>query len=70
MTSINNNVQVDNLVPLTFSLLLAVVVALLYKPARNNIGVTREKPKPISWLATASSLTLGTSLFLFQLFMW
>jgi hypothetical protein len=61
---------VENFVPMVFSLLLAVFVVLLYKPTSENTQVAIEKPKPISWSVTAYSLTLGISLFLFQLFMW
>jgi len=59
---------VENLVPLIFSLLLAAFVVLLYKPT-GEITHT-EKFKPVARSVTAFSLTLGISLFLFQLFMW
>ena len=61
---------VENLVPLIFSLLLAVFVVVLYKPTNENAHAVKEKPRPVTWSVTASSLTLGISLFLFQLAMW
>jgi len=59
---------VENLVPLIFSLLLAVFVVLVYKPTSESTYA--EKLKPVTWSVTASSMTLGISLFLFQMFMW
>jgi len=59
---------VENLVPLVFSLPLAVFVVLLYRPTGENSQA--EKFKPVGWSVTAFSLTLGISLFLVQLFMW
>jgi len=61
---------VENLVPLIFSLLLAVIVVLLYKPMSGSAHSAQEKLNPVTWSITATSLTLGISLFLFQLFMW
>jgi len=58
---------VENLVPLIFSLLLAVFVVILYKPVSERTQVEKEKPKPVTWSATASSLALGISMFLFQI---
>jgi hypothetical protein len=57
----------ENLVPLIISLLLAVFVVLLYKPTSESAHATKQKIKPVSWLVTASSLTLGISMFLFQI---
>jgi len=61
---------VENLVPIIFSLLLAVFVVLLYKPMSESTYVEKEKSKPVTWSVTATSLTLGISLFLIQSFMW
>ena len=61
---------VENLVPLIFSLLLAVFVVLLYKPTSESAHAAKEKPKPVTWSIVASSLVLGTSLFLFQSLFW
>jgi len=61
---------VENYVPLIFSLLLAVFVALLYKPTGHAADTEAKKPKPITWSVTASSMMLGIGLFLFQLFQW
>jgi len=60
----------ENLVPLIFSLLLAIFVALSYKPTSISTHTEKKKLQPITWSVTASSLALGTSLFLFQLFVW
>jgi len=59
---------VENLVPMIFSLLLAVFVVLIYKPTSESAYA--EKLKSVTWKVTASSLVLGISLFLFQLLMW
>jgi len=61
---------VENLIPMIFSLLLAVFVVLLYKPMNERTYAEKEKTKPVTWLVTASSLVVGISLFVFQLFMW
>ena len=61
---------VENLVPLIFSLLLAVFVLLLFKPTSVSIYAEKEEPRLVTWSITASSLTLGISLFLLQLFLW
>jgi len=61
---------VENLVPLTFSLLLAIFVVLFYKPTSEGAFAKKEEPAPVTWLVTTSSLTLGFSLFVFQLFAW
>ena len=58
---------VENLVPLIFSLLLAVFVARLYKPTENDTDTAANKPKPITWSVSISALALGLSLFLFQI---
>lgn len=60
----------ENLVPLIFSLLLAIFVVLLYKPTSESTHAVKEKPKPVTWSVTFSSLTFGISMFLLQLFMW
>jgi len=58
---------VENLVPMIFSLLLAVFVVLLYKPMSERTYTEKEKSRPVTWPATVSSLTLGISMFLFQI---
>jgi len=58
---------VENLVPMIFSLMLAVFVVLLYKPTSESIHAVKEKTYPVSWSVTASSLTLGIGMFLFQI---
>jgi len=58
---------VENLVPLIFSLLLALFVVLLYKPMSERTHVEKEKSRPVTWSVTASSLALGISMFLFQI---
>jgi len=58
---------VENLVPLIFSLLLALFVVLLYKSVSERTQTEKEKPSPVTWLVTASSLALGISMFLFQI---
>lgn len=58
----------ENPIPLIFSLLLAIFVELSYKPISGNMLAVKEKTKPITWSVTASSLVLGLSLFVFQLF--
>jgi hypothetical protein len=60
----------ENLVPLIFSLLLAVSVVILYKPMSESTPAEKEKPKPVTWSVTAFSLALGLSLFVFQFFVW
>jgi len=59
---------VENLVPMIFSLLLAVFVVLVYKPKSESTHVEKEKPKPVKLSVVTSSLVLGLSLFLFQMF--
>jgi len=61
---------VENLVPVIYSLLLAIFFVLVCKPASESINAVKEKPKPVSWSVTASSLILGISLFVIQAFMW
>jgi Ca2+/Na+ antiporter len=60
----------ENLVPLIFSLLLAVFVVLSYKPSSKGTHAANNKSKPVTWLITAFSLALGLSLFVFQMFVW
>jgi len=59
---------VENLVPLIFSLLLAVFVVLVYKPISKSTHAIKEKSKPVPWSVVTFSLMLGLNLFLFQLF--
>jgi len=57
----------ENLIPMIFSLLLATFVVLLYKPVRESTHSVKEKPRPVTWSVTASSLALGISMLLFQI---
>jgi len=61
---------VENLVPLIFSLLLAVFVALSYKPVSDNAGGAGTKTKTVAWSAVPLALALGAGMFLFQFFAW
>jgi hypothetical protein len=58
----------ENTVPLVFSILLAAIVASLYKPL-NAIQSRMSKTKlaPVTWPATILSITLGAGMILFQL---
>ena len=58
---------VENLVPLIFSLLLAVFVALSYKPASGNTGGAGIKTESVAWSTVTLALTLGLGMFLIQL---
>jgi len=58
---------VENLVPLIFSLLLAVFVALSYKPASGSAGGAGTKTETVAWSAVTLALTLGLGMFLIQL---
>ncbi len=57
----------ENLVPLIFSLLLAVIVALIDKPvsdySKREFSLTTV---PVTWPLSAWALALGTIIFLFQ----
>lgn len=55
---------VENLVPLIFSLLLAVFVVLSYKPASGNTGGAGIKTESVAWSADTLALTLGLGMFL------
>lgn len=59
----------ENLIPLVFSLLLAVIVVALYQPvAAIRREITSLEPAPLSWSAIALAIILGMSVFLFQVF--
>lgn len=58
----------ENLIPLVFSLLLVVIVVLLHMPLTSFMNTMRiTQHNPITWPAVALALTLGTSMFVFQI---
>lgn len=61
---------VENLVPLIFSLLLAIFVVFSYKPASENASEAGTKTGRVAWTAVTMALTLGTGMFLFQFIAW
>ena len=60
--------MMENLIPLVFSLLLAVGVVLLHIPLTSFVKpMLITQHNPVTWPVVALALTLGTSLFLFQI---
>lgn len=56
----------ENLVPLIFSLLLAVIVVALHKPLASLLNQAPEKSYPVAWPTVVTTTTSGTAMFLFQ----
>jgi hypothetical protein len=59
----------ENLVPLIFSIMLAILVAAIQKPLGAFLGkIYSQDPYPASWKAPAVALGLGVSVSFFQIF--
>jgi hypothetical protein len=59
----------ENLIPLVFSLLLATVIALVHRPITKMADeITLTQSPQLNWSASFVSLTLGTTIFVFQIF--
>jgi hypothetical protein len=58
---------VENLVPLVFSLILAVIVVLLQPVLKPFTGASPSRRSMVTWRASALGLTLGAGIFLFQI---
>ncbi|MFX1301298.1 MAG: hypothetical protein ACFFDE_10235 [Promethearchaeota archaeon] len=58
----------ENLFPLFFSILLAFFVVLLHEPLSNFVESMQISPdNPVTWLAVALAVTMGISMFVFQI---
>lgn len=66
--SISPALSTENLVPLLFSLLLALAVVHLRAPLARGAGwlLRQERPDRVTWSAIATALALGTAMFLVQ----
>jgi hypothetical protein len=59
----------ENLIPLVFSILLAVMVVWLNEPVVSMIGEDPPSPLPeVSWSPLVSAFVLGVSIFIFQIY--
>jgi hypothetical protein len=57
----------ENLIPLIFSLLLAVLVMLLHRPITRSVGdIILTGSAPVPWPVSLAALTLGVIMFNFQ----
>jgi hypothetical protein len=66
---ISSGIFMENLIPLVFSLLLAVIMALIHRPVARMIGKEGSIEAPLfAWPVWAMALLLGGGMFMFQIF--
>lgn len=58
---------IENLIPLIFSLVLALLVSLLRRPVRSILKAAEPQDFEITWPPVISALSLGAGIFILQL---